>query len=288
MTPPRVELHWLRVGRCRHPEWVTLRGGRWGLVDFPAHCALIVHPTIGPILYDTGYADHFEDETRPFPSRLYRWLTPVELPPEERLAVHLARQGVRLEDVERVLVSHLHADHVAGLRDLPNARVTALRDEVSGSLSRTGWGALRRGFLPGLLPADFGARLDLADDRPVVDLGPRWAPFERGYDLLGDRSLIGIPLPGHSPAQLGLVVWRADGQPVMIVADACWSTRAWRENRLPSALARPILHDWKRYRQTLAGLHRLGSGWPELHILPSHCGEAWAALQPAKPDARHA
>lgn len=288
MMPPRVEMHWLRVGRCRHPEWVTLRGGRWGPVDFPAHCALIVHPSFGPILYDTGYADHFEDQTRAFPGRLYRWLTPVRLPEDERLAAQLARRGVRLEDVGRVLVSHLHADHVAGLRDLPKARFTALREDVSGSVGRAGWGALRRGFLPGLLPADFGARLDLADDCPVVDLGPRWAPFGRGYDVLGDGSVIGVPLPGHSPAQLGLVMWTAEGQPVMLVADACWSTRAWRENRLPSALARPILHDWPRYRQTLAGLHTLGSGWPDLRILPSHCREAWCALQPAASLAGHA
>ena len=288
MTPPRVAVHWLRVGRCRHPEWVTLRGGAWGPVDFPAHCALIVHPSMGPILYDTGYADHFEEETRAFPQALYRWLTPVRLSDDERLAAQLARHGVGMEDVSRVLISHFHADHVAGLRDLPNARFTALREDVSANIGRTGWGALRRGFLPGLLPADFGARLDLADDRRVVDLGARWAPFERGYDLLGDGCVIGVPLPGHSPAQLGLVVWRDEGEPVMFVADACWSTRAWRENRRPSALARPIIHDWKRYCRTLHDLHALGCGRPDLRIVPSHCRDAWAGMSARAPHDDHA
>ncbi|MCX6550343.1 MAG: MBL fold metallo-hydrolase [Acidobacteria bacterium] len=288
MTPPRVVLHWLRVGRCRHPEWVTLCGGRWGAVDFPAHCALIVHPTFGPILYDTGYADRFETETHAFPARLHRWVTPVRLPANERLGVQLARIGVHLEDVGRVVISHLHADHVAGLRDLPRARFMALRDDVAGSLGHSGWGALRRGYLPGLLPADFSARLDFADDRAAADLGPRWAPFERGLDLLGDGSMIGVPLSGHSPAQLGLVLPNADGRPVMLVADACWSTRAWRENRLPSALVRPIVHDWGRYRRTLAGIHRLGSNRPDLRILPSHCREAWAAVQVPLHDPHHA
>jgi glyoxylase-like metal-dependent hydrolase (beta-lactamase superfamily II) len=288
MTPPRVELHWLRVGRCRHPEWVTLRGGRWGPTDFPAHCALIIHPSFGPVLYDTGYAEHFEHETRGFPNRLYRWATPVQLPAEERLAAQLNRLGVRLDDVQRVLISHLHADHIAGLRDLGRARFVALRADVTASRKQAGWGALRRGFLPGLLPGDFDARLDVADDCAVVDLGPQWDPFDRGYDLLGDRSLIGIPLPGHSPGQLGLAARNADGRPVLLAADACWSTRAWRENRLPSSVARPILHDWAQYRQTLARLHRLGHAWPELLVLPSHCPEAWDSPPHTPADGPHA
>lgn len=274
-TPPRVQLHWLRVGSCRHPEWVTLRGGQWGAVDFPAHCALILHPSRGPILYDTGYANRFDEETRPFPARIYRWLTPMQLPADQQLAARLARHGVRLDDVTRVLISHLHADHVAGLRDLPRARFMALRADVQANLGRTGSRALIRGFLPGLLPDNFSARLDFADDQPVVDLGSPWAPFSRGYDLLGDGSVIGVPLPGHSPAQLGLIVWNHDGQPVMLVADACWSNRAQREDRMPSPLARPAMHDWHQYRLTLAGLHQLGQARPDLHMLPSHCREAW-------------
>ena len=68
----RVRLHLLTVGRCRHPEWVTIRGGGLRPIEFPALAALIVHPTIGPILYDTGYADRFETATQPFPERFYR------------------------------------------------------------------------------------------------------------------------------------------------------------------------------------------------------------------------
>jgi hypothetical protein len=61
----RVELHLLQVGRCRHLERVTLRGGRWTTIDFPALASLLIHPTEGPILYDTGYAERFRTETEP-------------------------------------------------------------------------------------------------------------------------------------------------------------------------------------------------------------------------------
>lgn len=272
LEPPRVELHLLQVGRCRHLEWVTIRGGRWRIVDFPSLVALILHPGFGPILYDTGYADRFETATEPFPERLYRWLTPVRLPAEERLASQLGRYRLRPEDVERVLISHLHADHVAGLRDLPRAGFMALEADVASHLGGA-WRTLRRGVLPALLPPDFGARLALADAQPAIVLGPSWAPFERGYDLLGDRSLIGIPLPGHSPAQLGVLLRTREDRLVLLAADACWSARAWREQRMPSVLARPLFDDWNAYRRTLGGLRQVADRHPDLAIIPSHCAE---------------
>ncbi|HBL26025.1 MAG TPA: MBL fold metallo-hydrolase [Acidobacteria bacterium] len=277
----RVELHLLQVGRCRHPEWVALRGGRFTAIDFPALVALILHPTAGPILYDTGYADHFTSATTPFPERLYRWLTPVHLPEEERLGTQLKRFGLGLGDVGKVLISHFHGDHVAGLRDLPGAGFLALREDLLACLGRTRWQALRRGCLPALLPPDFPKRLALVDERPVVDLGPAWAPFRAGYDLLGDRSLLGIPLPGHSPAQLGVLLRTTEDRLVLLAADACWSARAWQESRMPSIVARPLFADWHMYRRTLTGLRELAGRQQDLAIIPSHCAETLAAFQRA-------
>jgi glyoxylase-like metal-dependent hydrolase (beta-lactamase superfamily II) len=130
-----------------------------------------------------------------------------------------------------------------------------------------------------LLPTDFEPRLDLADACSPIDLGPAWAPFSRGYDLIGDSSLIGIPLPGHSPAQLGVLLRTNDDQPILLAADSCWSARAWREQRLPSFLARPLFADWNDYRTTLAGLKAVATHNPDLVIVPSHCAETFEALR---------
>jgi glyoxylase-like metal-dependent hydrolase (beta-lactamase superfamily II) len=228
------------------------------------------------MLYDTGYADHFHHETRTLPNALYRWITPVQLAPEQHLSAQLARLGVEMRDIKRVLISHFHADHVAGLRDLPSARFTALDEDVTFCLGHRGLSALRRGLLHGLLPDDFSQRLDLANARPIVSLDRLWKPFTHGFDLMGDGSLIAVRLPGHSPAQMGLIAWTLDG-PVMLVADASWSSRAMRENRMPSMLARPTMHQWSRYRTTLRQLHDLTCAHPEIRMLPSHCREAGAA-----------
>jgi glyoxylase-like metal-dependent hydrolase (beta-lactamase superfamily II) len=172
---------------------------------------------------------------------------------------------------------------VAGLRDLPRARLMACAADVAGLVGSAGgrrgaWRALRQGVLPALLPDDFVPRLKLVDAQPVADLGAAWAPFERGYDLLGDRSLIGIPLPGHSPAQLGVLLRTPAGRPVLLAADACWSARAWQEQRLPSPLARPLFADWHAYRRTLRGLRELAVRQPDLVIIPSHCAATFASF----------
>ncbi len=280
-TAPRIEVHLLQVGHCRHPEWITLRGGRWSAAEFPSLSALLIHPSRGALLYDTGYATHFDAATRPFPERLYRWITPVQLAPEHTLAQQLARRGIALSDIVRVLISHLHADHVAGLRDLPRARFTALRAEIA-QLARLGrLRALTHALLPALLPEDFAERLDYADDAPLRELGPLWSPFAHGFDLFGDGSLVAVPLPGHSSAQMGLLLRDQHDRPVLLAADACWSARAWREQRMPSLLARPLMHDWHAYRATLAGLLAVAQRQPDLLIVPSHCGATLTGFAPA-------
>ena len=281
MTPvTRVALHLLTVGRCRHPEWITIRGGGLRAVEFPALAALIIHPTAGPILYDTGYADRFHDVTQPFPERCYRWVTPPHLPPQERLLTQLAAHGVEAGDISRVLVSHLHADHVAGLRDLPRARFSALAADVAVAHGTSALRMLLRGVIPALLPPDFATRLDLVDARPLCDLGAAWTPFSRAFDLLGDVSLLGVPLPGHAPAQLGVLLRTTDDEEVLLAADACWSARAVRDERRPSRLAGFIFDDWTRYCATLAGLGEVSRRQPGLTIIPSHCAttiETWQA-----------
>ena len=274
--PNRVELHLLAVGACRHCERVALRSGRWRSITFPSICALIIHPTQGAWLYDTGYAEHFMAATQPFPERLYRWVTPVHLPAHECLSAQLAQHGLSLADIRGCVISHFHADHIAGLRDLPKARFIALRADVN-ALRQSRIGNLLDGFLPALLPPDFAERLDYADDQPRVPLGAAWAQLGAGFDLLGDGSLLAVPLPGHSAGHMGLRFIDQHAREILLCADACWSRTAWQTLSYPSLITRPVMHDWQQYKTTLQHLHQLGTQHPELWVLPSHCSSSLAA-----------
>ncbi|WP_416758811.1 MBL fold metallo-hydrolase [Pseudomonas sp. BNK-6] len=276
-----VSLKILRAGWCQHLECMADRGGRLAPVQFPALCGLIQHPEHGWILYDTGYAEHFFQATRALPERLYRSAVPVQLPVAEQLGAQLHELGIGPGDIRHVIISHFHADHIAGLRDFANARFIALEADYRhiDSLRGQRWRATLGGHLPGLLPDDFSARLRLAEASPSCTL-PSWmAPFEQGLDLFGDGSLIGVPLPGHSEGQLGLFIPDAQGRPVFLVADACWSVPACRAERLPAAPALWFASaDRQQYVRTYSGLGQLIRREPAVAVLPSHCTQAWEAF----------
>jgi glyoxylase-like metal-dependent hydrolase (beta-lactamase superfamily II) len=274
-----LAIHPLRVGSCRHFERIAYRNGRLRLTTFPAYCVLISHPARGWVLFDTGYARRFFTATQHMPQRLYRALLPVSLPQEEELAVKLMLHGVEGRDIGTVIVSHYHADHVAGLRDFSNARFIAPSKDTQ-ALWRAGnaWKDTARGFLRALLPEDFRSRVTDAEAFPVVDLPVWMAPFTIGFDLFGDRSAVAVPLPGHSEGQIGLLIPDAQGRAVFLVADACWSMTACRAGSLPSRLASFVHTDARRYAQTFAQLRALDSRERALSLLPAHCEDSWNAF----------
>jgi glyoxylase-like metal-dependent hydrolase (beta-lactamase superfamily II) len=275
----RVYFDLLKVGHCRHAECMAVRGASWRVTEFPSLCGLIKHPERGWMLYDTGYAEHFFEATQPFPERLYRMATPVTLPGYECLLGQLARRGIRAADISHVLVSHFHGDHIAGLKDFPACRFIALRCDWEQVRRPGRWRGVFRGFLPALLPGDFTSRLQLADDKRSIAL-PSWLkPFEYGLDLFADGSLIAVPLPGHSSAQMGLLLRDQHDRVRLLVADACWSLPACAEGRMPSRLASLLFADQRDYLKTFMGLQRILQHEPAVSLVPSHCASTWAAWE---------
>lgn len=272
----RVKTTWLSGGFCLCPEHLALRGGRRQSLPFPATFALLEHPKEGPMLFDTGYSSHFFEATEPLPYRLYRWATPVTFHEEDRAVAQLALRGISPRDVTRVFISHFHADYVSALADFPEAKFVCLRSSYEGIRGRQGWGALRRAYLPRLLPVGFEDRVHWAEATPEVDLPPSLAPWTRGYDLLGDRSVLAVGLPGHAQGQMGLLVRDQNDQGQFFIADSVWLREALESNTPPSRLANLLFDDAAAYRSTFASLREVATrevaaGEPEVRLLPSHC-----------------
>lgn len=268
----RTGLTMLECGHCRHPEAMTMKGASWGVVDFPSLVGLIRHPTEGVILFDTGYSRRFLEATRPFPERLYRWTTPVSIRAGESAVERLEHLGINRSDVRHIIISHFHGDHVAGLLDFPHARMHCARAGVdhvrtNGRISR-----VRQGLLDALLP-DGMEDAEFFEDGRQVDLPSDFAPFASGADVLGDGSLVAVPLPGHCPGHWGLALRLEDDRRVMLVADAAWSLKAIERNAPPPALTARMLGDARRHRETLAMLNGM-TGREGLVLLPSHCRDA--------------
>jgi glyoxylase-like metal-dependent hydrolase (beta-lactamase superfamily II) len=232
--------------------------------------ALFHHPREGWLLWDAGYAPRMFDATRHWPYRLYQWVTPMRLRPELAAAAQLARFGLAPRDVRRVVISHFHADHVAGLRDFPDAQFVAAEAAYADVCGRTGWRALARAFVPALLPDDFERRAELL---PTFT-GPALGALGPTHDLFGDGSAVMVALPGHARGQVGLLA-RTAGGPVLFAADACWLSDSYRRNLPPHYLTRLITDDARAMKRTLTCLHQFSQDQPAVAVVPSHCPEAF-------------
>lgn len=108
------------------------------------------------------------------------------------IAGQLARIGVRPDRISIVAISHYHFDHTGQAADFPHARLIM----GAGDL------AALRGNEPGV------ERAPLA---PWLTGGGEVTEARGDLDIFGDRSVVMINLPGHTPGHRGLLVRLASG-----------------------------------------------------------------------------
>ncbi len=277
MIAPMADLifdaEFFAVGSCRGPERMARRQGPWRSVRFPALAVMLRHATRGIVLFDTGYAPRYFDVLSRWPYWLLGPGLGARLSAEEALpAQMLARCGVRPSDVQTLIVSHFHLDHVAGLRDFPAAEIVCTQAALASiqNLSNGGWQAAKRAYHPGLLPTDFAARV-----RPLPDRNARPAEsFAHTWDVFGDGSVRAVSLPGHAMGQIGLR-FRCRDEEFFLLADACWHEAGLREHEGPHPLVEWLFwDDPAEGRKTRRLLEAFARDRPDVHLIPSHCPRA--------------
>ncbi|PJD97237.1 MAG: MBL fold metallo-hydrolase [Parachlamydia sp.] len=271
----KLSLH--AAGSCFQLEKLVLQGGRLKNIRFPAMFALIKHPSEGYILFDTGYSSHVLAETKRFPTSLYAKIIPIVFEEQDSAANQLKALGISPESIKKIILSHFHTDHIGGLRDFPNAEFIFTASAGNTIQELSGFKALTAAFIPELLPENFWQRTRQLDDSKLAPDPLNYPGFERGYDLLGDGSLVAVNLPGHAIGQIGVFVLTQE-RSVLLAADACWVSRAFRELIYPNPLARMFIADNKAFNASLQKLHRLHCLRPDILIIPTHCEEALCSL----------
>jgi len=169
--------------------------GGWAPRALPINTFVIEHSQ-GVCLFDTGQTAR---ATRP--GHLPAWhpflrLARFELTADDEPAAGLARRGIRPADIAVVVLSHLHTDHVGTVAAFPAAEILVARAEWEHA---TGLAGRMRGYVPQHWPDAIVPTL------VDFDGGPR-GPWTATHDVFGDGVLLLVPLPGHSPGHLGLLV----------------------------------------------------------------------------------
>ena len=224
--------------------------GEQGELTYPVPIFLIEHPR-GLVLVDAGlHRDLSGDSTRLGPlARHFR----VHLPEDGSgsAAAQLRQAGFDPDQVDHIVITHLHFDHVGGLEDFTNARVV-------------------------VQAAEWAAR----NDEPMVASGAyNPADVEHGHDrqeLSGDRDLFGdgtvtcLLTDGHTAGHQSVRV-RTETGTFVICGDCCYLRRTLTDEHLP-----PFAVD--RTRQ-LAAVRRMAQEQRDgATLIFGHDPEQWEAI----------
>ena len=263
------------AGHCWAQAHHVMKGAPRKKIQFFATWVELRHPREGTILFDTGYTSRFHALTRSFPNSIYARMTAVEI-----LQAEEAKSQVDPAEVKHVLLSHLHADHVGGLRDFPDAQCWTSAGCKAEFDALPKWRGFSKGLLHDLMPVDWLATSKSFESCPWV----QHPQLGTGWDVFEDGSIVMFAFPGHAAGQHGALIQTEDEGPVLLVADAIWNIKALTEHLTPHPIVRLFFDDWKAYHETLSKLGAFRTVHPSVPILATHCPETYVrVVNPMQP-----
>jgi glyoxylase-like metal-dependent hydrolase (beta-lactamase superfamily II) len=240
--------------------WWLLTSQRW-TPPRPINVYVIEHAR-GVILFDTGQDRASVTDGTYFPGGVtgyvYHRLARFDIGEHDTLTAQLATLGYAPADVDTAIVSHLHEDHIGGLRELTGSSLL---------VSAAEWAELAkpapelRGFLRSHIQLP-GARWHQLSLEPTDD--PALAPFTESLDVMGDGSLVLLPTPGHTAGSMSLLVRRAGRRPLLLAGDLTYGADILRRGQLPGVGHRRQLAESSRK------VFALAEQQPGLVVLPAH------------------
>lgn len=249
-------VHFFSCGFLKSTKGLFVNGGGDDTFCVPVPFFLIQHRGKN-ILFDTG--NHGEDMHGHLQEKLVRMVCPVFQ--EEELAHNAIRRvGVQPEDIDFIIVSHLHHDHAGEIGCFPNATVIVQQEEYD-YVRRTDY-FMNQAYYP--------------DEAPMQ--GIDWY-FLNGwrddkFDLFGDGKLVIYFTPGHTIGHQSLLVKTEESGAFLLTADACYTS----ENIVNGVLPGLVL-DSHAYIQNLK-LFRLMQK-TGVTIVPGHDPVQWEKFRHA-------
>jgi glyoxylase-like metal-dependent hydrolase (beta-lactamase superfamily II) len=245
----------------RKPLYWWLLTSRTWTRPRPINVYVIEHSR-GLVLFDAGQDRHSVTSASYFPGGftgvIYDRLARFHMGEEDTLSAQLATLGYQAKNVDLAILSHLHQDHIGGLRELMAADIL---------VSAAEWAELSklvpevRGFLRKHIQIP-GLQWRQVVLEPTSD--PTLAPFTASLDVMGDGSLILLPTPGHTAGSMALLVRRGTQSPLLLVGDLTYGAELLERRQVPGVGNRRQLLE---ATDKVLALKRM---MPDLVILPAH------------------
>lgn len=245
-----MKLHLLDLGRLDYDEGFPLAGAGVSTPSNPnpasprrsvaVIAALIDHPKIGPILFDTGVPSNYKELWPPVVQELFA-ITRHE--PEDQLEGALQAAGYAIDDIKAIVLSHLHLDHAGGLESFRGSDIPVYvhADE------------LKNAFYVVATGQDLGAYIP-----HYIDFSFNWQPLDGDHIELFEGFNL-HRLPGHTPGLLGLKLDLPQAGPFLLTSDQFHLRENYEGPQPLGMLMRDHAAWWRSYRSVKTIVDRTGA-----------------------------
>jgi glyoxylase-like metal-dependent hydrolase (beta-lactamase superfamily II) len=228
---------------------------------YPVPVFLVEHPDAGPFLIDAGYDPSVASDPSKTLGVLFGKVMMKHRLTNGSVPKQVGERGVDPADVSRVLVTHLHLDHVSGSAQWPDATFVVDRIEREAAAAPG----------PGPYVKSHLATIERWNEVDYSNAEP-FEGFARTIDLLGDGTVRLISSPGHSPGHQSVLL-RLRDRYALICGDSAISTVELREQVIDG-----IIVDQDSYVRSGDEARSFMRAHPDTLAIPSHDRELWARL----------
>jgi N-acyl homoserine lactone hydrolase len=155
----------------------------------------------------------------------------IAVRPEDEIGPQLKAFGIDPDRIKRVVMTHLHSDHMGGMRWFPAAEFLISAVDANG----------HQGALMCRLPPALSLR-------PVTPAATSAGAFRDSVALTSDGAVAIVPTPGHTPGHQSVLV-QAGGRAWLFGGDAAFSLAQVQNDQLAGIVESP-----RSARETLATL----------------------------------
>lgn len=204
---------------------------------FPLQYVVIKHPEAGIIMYDVGLGMGEDTDRRPWE---HRQMNPVTIDRSQYVDETLKKLGYSVDDVNAIIISHCHWDHIGGLEFFKGTK--AIKNVY----------VPEKDFAYGLVHSHVNSigYSDALYYRQNMDVeGADFKLLDEDIELFPGVEL--ITLEGHSPCVLGLILHLESGN-YIFPSDACTAQVCFSGEYLPGTI-----YDSLGYQRALKRLRKL-------------------------------
>ena len=148
------------------------------------------------ILIDTGETEEIYTDGYLPKGGLYHKAVQTRIKEEEEIPHQLKSLGFNTKDIDTVILTHLHGDHIGGNKYFPEARFLVSKAEYDVTTSKKGPGS---GYFTKNWPEWF--KPDIVD----YNDGPE-GNFSKSHRLDNKEQIIIVPTPGHSIGHQSVII----------------------------------------------------------------------------------